>query len=231
MFNLVAQTPLSWLKNQRVPTHENEKGSDEGPPPPKVPKPEDSKTLDAFLGKYHSEDDASFVEIMEKEEIKRREKYAWMYEREALAESMKRPAITSGKEEEQKRLEGRGSETLAITDGGEADIFNKPGEIKMWKYTAKNSLMYVPDGVEFSPAEAIRRGKEREIKARNTRLSRDFLKTMAAAGTPADEDGSQDRQKQLQREKIGIDGKQMGVAESPRVQGYGFVATPQIHPG
>ena len=212
----------SWLGSKRSVSHDNE----EIPPPPKVAKPEDSKSLDAFLHKYHSEDDAAFGEIMEKEEAKRRVKYAWMYEREALAESMNRPAITSGREDNM-RLEG-GSEPLAITDGNDTE---KRGEIRMWNYTAKNSLMYIPDGVELSAEELIKRGKGREIKQNNTRLSRDFLKKMAAAGAAGETEGVEDRQKQLQKEKIGIDGKQMSVLDTPRVQGYGFVGTPQIQPG
>ncbi len=217
------QTPSSWLGSKRGVSLDNE----ESLPHPKVSKPEDSESLDAFLQKYHSEDDASFNEIMEKEEARRREKYAWMYEREALAESMNKPAITSGREDI-KRLEGRNEEPLAITDG---DDSRKHGEIKMWKYTAKNSLMYIPDAVQLSAQELIKRGKGREIKQSNTRLPRDFLKKMAAVGAGGDGEESDVRQKQLQKEKIGIDGKQLNVLDTPTVHGYGFVATPQLQPG
>ena len=218
-----SRTPSTWR------TEKNGGGEgEEQPPPPKKNKPEDSKSLDSFLHTYHSEDDAAFDEIMEREEAKRKEKYAWMYEREALAESLNRPAITSGTED-RNRLES-GEEKLAITDGGNST--DKHGEVKMWKYTAKNSLMYVPDGVELTAEERASRGRGREIKHSNTRLSREFLKNMAAAGASSDQGGEgQDRQAQLKKEKIGIDGKELGVLESPKVQGYGFVATPQINPG
>ena len=219
-------TPLSWARDNNRAQSSGDT-SEEHPPPVKVHKPEDSKSLDAFLHKYHSEDDASFGEIMEREEAKRREKFAWMYERESLADRMSRPAITSGREDTQ-RLESGGN-TLAITGG--TDNETQHGEIKLWKYTSKNALMYVPDGIEYSPAELLKRGKGREIKKSNTRLSRAFLNTMATAGSVSDAECVQERQKQLQKEKIGIDGKQLGVSESPKVQGYGFVATPQIHPG
>lgn len=212
----LAQTPSAWVRgNKRESTDST---SMPPPPPMKILKPEESKTLDVFLNKYNSEDDSSFDEIMEKEDIRRREKYAWMYERESIAN---KPAITSGRDT-----------TLAITDGKDIGrSVDNHGDIKMWKYTAKNTLMYIPDGVEFSPAELIKRGKGKEIKCNNTRLSRDFLKQMAETGTPDEQTTGVDRQKQLMKEKIGVDGKQMGVSESPNVQGYGFVATPQINPG
>ena len=220
-------TPLSWTRDNNRSQSSVDIG-EEHPPPVKVHKPEDSKSLDAFLHKYHSEDDASFGDIMEREEAKRKEKYDWMYDRESLAERMSRPAITSGREDTL-RLEGGGN-TLAIT-GGNNNNETKHGEIKLWKYSLKNTLMYVPDGIEYSPAELLKRGKGREIKKSNTRLSRDFLNKMATAGSVSDSESMQERQKQLQKEKIGIDGKQLRVSESPKVQGYGFVATPQIHPG
>ena len=36
---------------------------------------------------------------------------------------------------------------------------------------------------------------------------------------------------QVAREKVGIDGRQLGPSDLPQVGGYGFVATPQIYPG
>lgn len=193
---------------------------------PKVPKPEDSKSLDAFLNVYQSEDDASFGEIMELEEEKRKQKYAWMYEREAIANELNSsiPALTSGVGPP---LSVEGSDQpMAITDGKTPGDRDGRGIIKLWKYTAKNSLMYIPEGAVESAKEIIERRKEKEIRHENTRLPRDYIRKMALVGGGGVESGNVPV-----REKFGIDGKQVNVEASPKVNGYGFVATPQIRPG
>ena len=187
----------------------------------KKPKPEESKSLDEFFTKYHSEDDASFNVMMEREEEKRREKYAWMYEREKLAKSLlATPAITAG-EDERPSIEAA-PDKLAITDGSEH------GKIKMWDYTAKNTLMYMPEGLTAQNPKK----DERKVVHNNTRLPREFKKKMASAGVANPQpEGAENPHPPPMREKFGIDGKQLGVGESPKVNGYGFVATPQINPG
>ena len=45
-------------------------------------KKEPKQHLDAFLSKNTSEDNASFVEILEENEKKHREKHAWLFENE-----------------------------------------------------------------------------------------------------------------------------------------------------
>lgn len=45
-------------------------------------------------------------------------------------------------------------------------------QIDTWKYTNKNSIMYVPDGVELTKAEQLERvDKKQEIEYNNTRFN------------------------------------------------------------
>lgn len=169
--------------------------------------PGDAKSLDAFFSKYQSEDDASFIEIMEKTQQKHREKYSWMYDKEDTVT----PALESSQQ------------PLAIEDSTE----NKA--IATWNYTARNTLMYIPHGVEDSFDEKLAKNQKKVILHTNTRLPREFLQhqLMKAKG----EAHSQSDTVQAARERIGIDGKQVLAQESPKVNGYGFLATPNIHPG
>ena len=186
----------------------------------KKSKPDDSKTLDKFLFKYHSEDDASFEEILDKSAEEHRRKHTWLYEKEKEYQSLPLPSS---------------QDRLAITDGSEttSDI-QKGGEcsgVKTWNYTAKNSLMYIPEGVDDSVNESMDKSiKRREIVHSNTRLSRDFvLKTSAALAQATEgEDGPGSKSS---NDKVGVDGRVLADSVTPKVNGYGFVATPQIHPG
>lgn len=125
------------------------------------------------------------------------EKHAWLHE----------------KEREYSKLTS--SEKLALDEGQAQSRSNS------WAYTAKNSLMYVPDGVESSAVELVQgASRKREIVHSNTRLPPQFqLKCQQLSDT----------KKPLQ-EKVGVDGKTAST-ETPEVNGYRFLSTPQIQPG
>lgn len=196
----------------------------DAPSDSKKPKLEDDKSLDQFLSKYQSEDDASFGEIMEKTAEEHRQKHAWLY----LKEKEYHSALPLENSEQ----------PLAITDGSSDQkansqlmIEHRPAGLKSWKYTAKNTLMYIPDGVEQSTKELVEdASKGREIVHSNTRLSREFIRKTQAKLAQAS-GGEEAGGSKAKAEKIGVDGKTLGPNETPSVNGYGFVATPQIHPG
>ena len=206
--------------------------SEDQPPEAKKLKPEEAKGLDQFLSKYQSEDDASFGELMEKAAEEHRQKHTWLREKE------KEYANTLSLEGPEQRLaitdwsEGRGG------GGGEGKMVEyRPAGVKTWNYTAKNTLMYIPEGVEESTKEQVQKAtKGREIIHSNTRLSREFIKKRESAvqamasGEEGEKAGGGGPSKN-KSEKIGVDGKTLAPGETPSVNGYKFVATPQIHPG
>ncbi|OWF40395.1 protein DGCR14-like [Mizuhopecten yessoensis] len=178
----------------------------------KTTKEKDFANLDKFLSKNTSEDNASFAEILEETQKQQREKHAWLYENE-------RDRTT----EEDERLALPSIEQQAIEAPPQAGADS-------WKYKARNSLMYVPDGVKLSKTEEmeLKKGKSREIIHENTRFQISpwnqiksteqikmaaSLKALACYG------------------KIGHDGKEVMPLESPKVNGYGFVGTPSPAPG
>lgn len=149
-------------------------------------------SLDQYLNKYESEDDASFSDMLAKSMELHHQKHAWLHEKE------KEYAIM-GSNKQQAGLDS-------------------------WTYTAKNSLMYIPDGVENSAVEIVHgTSKTKEIVHSNTRLPAQFVQKYQNASTS-------DCTKKLS-EKVGVDGRMLSIEESPKVNGYGFLATPLIVPG
>ena len=224
-------------KQQNGGPGENENSEDQ-PPEAKKHKPEEAK-LDQFLSKYQSEDDASFGELMEKAAEEHRQKHAWLRAKEKeyanalpLEGPEQRLAITDGGSE---RREGGGGEG---SGEGKIMVEHRPAGVKTWNYTAKNTLMYIPEGVEESTMERVRKAtKGREIVHSNTRLSSDFIKkreaavrAMASSGEEGEKGGGVGPSKN-KSEKIGVDGKTLAPGETPSVNGYDFIFTPQIHPG
>ncbi|XP_071848446.1 splicing factor ESS-2 homolog [Apostichopus japonicus] len=168
-------------------------------------------SLDKYLSKHTSEDNASFVEIMEVAQEKVRQKHAWLYE-----------AVKKQAEEQDEKLKLKGPETLAIEGPSDSNV-------KTWTYTPKNMLMYVPEGMEYSPSEKMEDVKKaREIKHMNTRFEGspfavDSHKTNMAQAVA--------QQASKQQGKIGADGKEVVTGQGATVNGFGFVATPSPAPG
>ena len=152
---------------------------------------------------------------MEKTRAEHRAKHTWLYEKEKeYAQSLPAP-----------------DERLAITDGSESSDRKQEERsgVKSWTYTAKNTLMYIPDGLERSAMEKIAESsKERKVVHSNTRLSSQFLRKMHNALKQA---GEGEGDGKGSKDKVGIDGKVLDPSMPPTVGGYGFVATPQIRPG
>ncbi|KAJ7387923.1 DiGeorge syndrome critical region protein 14 [Desmophyllum pertusum] len=168
-------------------------------------KEESDLTLDRFLSKNTSEDNASFEQIMDTSIQKHREKYQWLYE----------------KEEEQKERKEKILALPAPEDGDQFKYEDRPSMIETWNYTNKNVLMYYPDGVDASAQEKNRRKVYKETG--NTACKQqccDGKLAAAAASHLASKQG-----------KIGVDGQLQGASETPRVNGFGFVATPSPAPG
>lgn len=181
---------------------------------PNSEKEESDLTLDRFLSKNTSEDNASFEQIMDTGIQKHREKYQWLYE----------------KEKEQKE---RKEKILALPASEEGDQFkyeDRPSMIETWNYTNKNVLMYYPDGVDASAQEKIegKYTKRQEIRHENSRFKKDPFPDESCDGKLAAAAATRLAAKQG---KIGVDGQVQGVSETPRVNGYGFVATPSPAPG
>ncbi|XP_054852542.1 splicing factor ESS-2 homolog [Eublepharis macularius] len=164
-------------------------------------------SLDGFLAKHTSEDNASFEQIMEVAKEKEKARHSWLYEAEEEY---------AQRHQEQLALPSA-AEQQALTSG-------KAG-VETWEYKAKNSLMYYPPGV---PDEDDVFKKPREVVHRNTRFLKDPF-SQAVSKSQLQQAAALNAQ--YKQGKVGPDGKELIPQESPKVNGYGFVATPSPAPG
>ncbi|XP_078428209.1 DGCR14-like protein [Wolffia australiana] len=210
------------------------------------PSVDTSVSLDEFFTKYTSEDNESFSKILEKVNLKRRERIPHLLERDGEDPSM--------------ALEGERSKQ--ITDG-----FGSSGQpedtLVGWKYSAKNLLMYYPADrgeLPLTDAEMTERikGLSKEISISNTRFqsksapeskssdskidnapvlySAVLNSTPAGASWPfADRDAEKTRKYDLEDLKKTpnqfYDNQFYVESEKEPVKGYSFVKTPSPAPG
>lgn len=187
----------------------------------------DSLPLDAFITRYTSEDNASFSEIMEKNQQKAKERYWWYYNQARRGDAATQEAA------EQKLLTGSSSTALI-----------------MWPHDPKNPLMFTPDGVvaphlaEAAAAKIIthantrftaedlaamdpeRRQKSMEEEA----LRKKALEERSALAARDPHSIFSDPLRAEKNKRIDLDDllgtPRPAVPDSPRVRGYGFVSTP-----
>ncbi|KAI7903055.1 nuclear protein Es2-domain-containing protein [Cokeromyces recurvatus] len=162
-------------------------------------------SLDQFQSLYTSEDNASFADLLEKANLKVKEKNKWFFDRESLR-------ITNGEKG-----------TLAIETNEKAPLG--------WKYKTRNALMYYPEGKSESwvnPNEG--RGQPKSIEYKNTHImindtSLPTHKTVAPSDI-ANKDGSLTPWKQWN----GLSSTEADDS-TPNIRGYNLVdATPTLSP-
>lgn len=96
-------------------------------------------SLDAFLHKHTSEDNASFEVMVAEAERRHREKHAWMY-RDEGAEAAPLDAMLEGPAAKPALTGSSPTGPEAVEDDGTSKA------LVTWRYTNKNSLMYIPQG-------------------------------------------------------------------------------------
>ncbi|XP_016415796.1 protein DGCR14-like isoform X1 [Sinocyclocheilus rhinocerous] len=165
----------------------------------------DLPSLDRFLAKNTSEDNASFEQIMELVEDKDKLRHAWLYEAENEYNE---------RHEQNLALPSTEKQALECTKAG----------VETWQYKAKNALMYYPEGEKDDTLFKT----PREVLYKNTRFNVDpFCKALnksqiqQAAALNA----------QFKQGKVGPDGKELLPHESPKVNGYGFEGKASPAPG
>ena len=143
-------------------------------------------SLDEFLSKHNGEDNASFEEVLQKEQRKHKEKYWWVFDDAAkagkgkltLADGMVVKAPSGESFKKAKLIANLGA------GGWEGD--DRKGTLTLWKYRNKNALMFEPcletsrDTCGLAPLalrdkESVRDGPEnfrapKEIRHRATRF-------------------------------------------------------------
>ncbi|KAJ5927971.1 hypothetical protein N7466_006927 [Penicillium verhagenii] len=198
-------------------------------------------SLIAFQAKYTSDDNESFNKVLDKHNIKRREKNGWLWNNNKIPSA--RQIAHHNREVKRITAQGGNPETSLIKINGEGDddddrpaiktdLDARPARPDHWKSRPDNGLMFLPSSVEDThetiqqKAEAASRAGPKRTLYQNTRL----LDADAAAAADAAnqipaspsisaiQDAIAGRPRLSQSEASAVPG-----GETPRVNGYAFV--------
>eukprot|EP00743_Colponemidia_sp_Colp-15_P006125 GILK01006584.1.p1 GENE.GILK01006584.1~~GILK01006584.1.p1 ORF type:complete len:465 (-),score=62.34 GILK01006584.1:104-1498(-) len=159
-------------------------------------------SLDKFQAKYTSEDNASFETIYTAEQEDKAKRQFW------FQESQTRLALMASNNE------------------------GRPTNVDTWKFQARNSLMFVPEGelpLAIPTQQPVAMGPPKIIKHDNTRFSSAALKEIESARSGDAAPTLPELQSSLQMLKGGTP---LRVGEGlQQVRGYNLVSTPSPAPG
>ncbi|TLS25304.1 hypothetical protein PpBr36_07418 [Pyricularia pennisetigena] len=195
---------------------------------PEKPAVDTSLGLAAFQSRYTSEDNESFYKLLDKQNQKKAEKYAWLWTGNKMPSKMQL---------KQKEVEERISKTRSLADDGYKkmqlaikDKDDRKAAPEYWKWQPRNDLMFKPDGVEDAMetiaerAEAASRAPPKEIVYANTRAPNPNIVVQQDPSRPPSPTLSAMRDAIAGRPRAAdLDSATGGGSETPRVNGYAFV--------
>ena len=124
---------------------------------------------------------------------------------------------------------------MALENGNRGPDDTVTKALDTWKFTAKNTLMYIPEGCPLTDEEQLEKCKRtRVINHSNTRFSADMLRSLNQTSSNIQTPGTQNKLNPLVSviAKVGVDGKEAVSSDTPKVRGYSFVdASPSPMPG
>lgn len=179
-------------------------------------------SLSAFQTKYTSEDNESFNGLLDKQNLKRRDKYGFLWNNNKIPA----PRQIAHRAREAKLLAANGApdKRLALTTGADD---TRPAKPDSWKHRPDNELMFGPSSVEdefetvAQKAEAESRAGPKSVVYDNTRLPPPALpqqpEVPPSPSFSAIQDAMAGRLRNATSE-VGYTGN-----ETPRVNGYAFV--------
>lgn len=178
-----------------------------------------NETLDTFLAKNTSEDNASFDKIMEATREKRKLLRDWMYYGNQM--------LTLEESKNGNNLQSNKGKSKCITD-------KIPKRTEMWPYVVKNNLMYNPAGLELTEEEREKKKLDsKQIIHSNTRFQSDPFNTVAYQTSMQNALEERDRLCKITK-KVGVDGQLENTSSSNAVEKlaeYDYVDTPSPQPG
>ena len=196
---------------------------------PAVP---DNLSLNSFLGRFTSEDNAAFEQLQEEARERHREKLRSLGRDEGAHNAKVDLALA---------LPSATVQMAAIAAASISDEKGGPSEadkLITWRYATRNAVMFDPEGAPLTTEESARlKLSQPVIRHENTRFrARPF--SVLPRQTPVAGGGGPTTNKQSQAllsGKIGVDGKEAGSGAggtTPAVNGFKYVAsTPTLAPG
>ncbi|KAL8987881.1 MAG: hypothetical protein Q9177_002964 [Variospora cf. flavescens] len=225
-------TPQAWRGETPMPPSMSKKESKDSKENPAV---DTNLSLGIFQSKYTSEDNESFYRLLDKQNIKRSENYAWMWAGNKIPAPRQ---IAHRNREEQRLLKGGEQPTTADVGGKEVALIHHDKEgirrkamPDSWKSSPDNNFMFIPSSVEDSLqtlaqiAEGTSKAPPKAVAYDNTRLPVLFTSTSTLGDVPPSPSLSavQDAIAGYPRPTASEAAFDSNRAETPRVNGYGFV--------
>ncbi|KAI9818468.1 MAG: hypothetical protein M1827_000527 [Pycnora praestabilis] len=208
-------TPMSVVSDMSTDTTAHEK-----------PDVDTNMNLSNFQAKYTSEDNESFYKLLDKQNQKRAERYAWMWAGNKIPAARQ----IAQRQREDKLLEARAAQESE--DGGRKQLLiggsdERKAMPDAWKSRPDNQFMFGPDGIE-DEMETVQQRAERISKAPpkgvvydNTRMPpptpEAFPQIPPSPSMSAVQDAIAGHPRSTASEP-GFSG-----AETPRINGYSFV--------
>ena len=184
-------------------------------------------SLGAFQAKYTSEDNESFNCLLDKQNVKRREKYAWMWSGNKILSARQ----IAYRQSEIKRIAAQGGHPDSKTSKEmviKSDLDARPAKPDSWKASPENPLMFAPSSIEdthetvHQRAEASSRAGPKQVVYDNTRLQ-PTTRTEGVATVPASPSISAIQDAIAGRPRPTDSEPGYTGGETPRVNGYAFV--------
>ncbi|KAL9007251.1 MAG: hypothetical protein Q9188_000054 [Gyalolechia gomerana] len=233
-----SETPQAWQGDTPLSTVFTKDPSSEG----ETPVVDTSMSLSAFQSKYTSEDNESFYKLLDKQNVKRSEKHAWLWAGNKIPAARQ---IAYRKHEEQRLFKiGERPSTVKV-DGQEVALI-RPDEADTrqampdsWKSsTPDNGFMFAPSSVEDSletvaqRAEEISKAPSKAVIYDNTRLPTSSTSTADSEEIPPSPSLSavQDAIAGQPRPTASEAAFGGGRTSTPRVNGYAFVDSDEPSP-
>lgn len=187
------------------------------------PKLDTNMSLSKFQATYTSEDNESFYKLIDKQNQKKADKYAWLWRENKLPSKMMI---------KQKEVSDKLSETRSLIDDGFKrdrlaikDREDRPARPDAWKAAPHNGLMFEPHGLEDGVVTVAQKADEasrmapRTIMYANTRAPQPHVPQRPPSPTMSSvRDAIAGKPRQGDQ-----DSSVVGGGETPRVNGYSFV--------
>ncbi|PLB34708.1 splicing factor ESS-2 family protein [Aspergillus candidus] len=180
-----------------------------------------------FQAKYTSEDNESFNKVLDKQNAKRREHYAWMWSGNKVPTARQ----IAHHRRETKRIEAQGgtpsSDPTTQAVAIKTDLDARPAKPDAWKARPENPLMFAPQSIEDDHetiqqrAEAASRAGPKHVVYQNTRLPDETHRP--AAPPPPSPSISAIKDAIAGRPRLTDSEPGFTGGETPRVNGYAFV--------
>ncbi|KAI4143296.1 MAG: hypothetical protein L6R39_004635 [Caloplaca ligustica] len=227
-------TPQAWQGDTPTSTTSTRDSTTAGDEPPLV---DTNLSLSAFQSKYTSEDNESFYKLLDRQNLKRSEKHAWLWSGNKIPAARQ---IAHRKREEQKLLASSAKPTITSVNGQEVALIRPDHEDTRkampdsWNSAPDNNFMFIPSSIEDShqtvaqKAEETSKAPSKAVVYDNTRLPTSSTNTSESDIPPSPSlSAIQDAIAGHPRPTA----SEAGIrAETPRVNGYAFVDSEEPSP-